>query len=66
MIQDDMFLETEQAADRMSLSPTKCCLNLNAMKDLPFIMLKKGQAIRKKTDLVLSQYGIEPKIMIEL
>lgn len=36
------------------------------MKDIPFIMLKKGHAIRKKTDLVLRQYGIEPKIMIEL
>ena len=29
-------------------------------------MLKKGHAIRKKTDLVLRQYGIDPKIMIEL
>ena len=48
MIQDDMFLGTEQAADRMSLSPTKLCLNLNALKDIPFIMLKKGHAIRKK------------------
>ena len=27
---------------------------------------EKGHAIRKKTDLVLRQYGIEPKIMIEL
>ena len=27
---------------------------------------EKGSAIRKKTDLVLRQYGIEPKIMIEL
>ena len=66
LIQDDMFLETEQATDRMPLSAAKCCLNLNALKDLPFIMLKKGHAIRKKTDLVLRQYGIEPKIMIEL
>ncbi|MBS5299743.1 MAG: LysR family transcriptional regulator substrate-binding protein [Clostridiaceae bacterium] len=39
---------------------------MNAMKDIPFIMLKKGHAIRKKTDLVLRQYGIELKIMIEL
>ena len=27
---------------------------------------EKGHAIRKKRDLVLRQYGIEPKIMIEL
>ena len=66
MIRDDMFLETEQASDGMHLLSEKPCLNLNAMKDIPFIMLKKGHAIRKKTDLVLHQYGIEPKIMIEL
>lgn len=58
MIQKEMFLETE--GDRNQI------LNISAMKDLPFIMLKKGHAIRKKTDQVLRQYGIEPKIMIEL
>lgn len=42
------------------------CVNLNKMKDIPFILLKKGHAIRRKTDLVLRQYGIDPTIMIEL
>lgn len=42
------------------------CVNLNKMKGIPFIMLKKGHAIRRKTDQVLRQYGIDPTIMIEL
>ena len=57
MISPDMLMETENVLP---------CVNLSAMKDMPFIMLKKGHAIRRKTDTVLRQYGIDPEIMIEL
>ncbi len=42
------------------------CVRLSAMRDIPFIMLKKGHAIRRKTDAVLRQHDIDPEIMIEL
>ncbi len=62
-IGEDMLMEPEQpGTDVLKLS----CVNLNKMKHIPFIMLKKGHAIRRKTDLILRQYGIDPTIMIEL
>lgn len=66
MIREEMFLETDCSFEPTGRPGENPCLNLSAMKDLPFIMLKKGHAIRKKTDQVLRQYGIDPKIMIEL
>lgn len=42
------------------------CVNLSAMKDMQFIILKKGHAIRKKTDQVFKQHGIDPTVMMEL
>ena len=62
-IGEDMLMEPEQPEmNVLKLS----CVNLSKMKHIPFIMLKKGHAIRRKTDLVLRQYGIDPTIMIEL
>lgn len=55
--------KTMQKAGTAAVLPR---VNLSAMKDVPFIMLKKGHAIRQKTDMVLRQYDIDPKIMIEL
>lgn len=66
MIREEMFLETECFLEPTRRPGVNPCLNLSMMKDLPFIMLKKGHAIRKKTDQVLRQYEINPKIMIEL
>lgn len=59
----NLAMAGEQEAGAAKVLP---CVNLSAMKDIPFIMLKKGHAIRRKTDTVLRQYGIDPEIMIEL
>lgn len=70
MIGSDMLteperLKTENGLESAILQPL-LCVNLNKMRDVPFIMLKKGHSIRKKTDIILRQYDIDPKIMIEL
>lgn len=36
------------------------------MRDLPFILLKKGHAIREKTDEILERHGIIPHIFMEI
>lgn len=59
----NLAMAGEQEAGAAKVLP---CVNLSAMKDISFIMLKKGHAIRRKTDTVLRQYGIDPEIMIEL
>lgn len=66
MITEDMFLDESSVLNMTEGKRKNRCVNLSKMANLPFIMLKKGHAIRKKTDLVLRQYGIDPKIMIEL
>ena len=66
MLTEDMFLDESSVLNMTEGKRKNRCVNLSKMANLPFIMLKKGHAIRKKTDLVLRQYGIDPKIMIEL
>jgi DNA-binding transcriptional LysR family regulator len=66
MLTEDMFLDESSVLNMTEGKRKNWCVNLSKMANLPFIMLKKGHAIRKKTDLVLRQYGIDPKIMIEL
>lgn len=70
MICPDMLLESDgheqKAAPESGVQNSLPRVNLSQMKDIPFIMLKKGHAIRRKTDTVLRQYGIDPEIMIEL
>ena len=66
MLTEDMFLDESSVLNITEGKRKNRCVNLSKMANLPFIMLKKGHAIRKKTDLVLRQYGIDPKIMIEL
>ena len=66
MLTEDMFLDESSVLNMTEGKRKNRCVNLSKMANLPFIMLKKGHAIRKKTDLVLRQYGINPKIMIEL
>lgn len=65
-ITEDMLVKPEAAFSSPDGQAKLKCVNLNRMKQVPFIMMKKGHAIRKKTDVVLHQYGIEPTIMIEL
>lgn len=59
MITEEMVIDPEDTS-------AVRCVNLNAMKDMPFIILKKGHAIRKKTDQVFKQHGIAPSVMMEL
>ena len=66
MLTEDMFLDESSVLNMTEGKRKNRCVNLSKMANLPFVMLKKGHAIRKKTDLVLRQYGIDPKIMIEL
>ena len=66
MLTEDMFLDESSVLNMTEGKRKNRCVNLSKMANLPFIMLKKDHAIRKKTDLVLRQYGIDPKIMIEL
>ena len=66
MLTEDMFLDESSVLNMTEGKRKNRCVNLSKMSSLPFVMLKKGHAIRKKTDLVLRQYGIDPKIMIEL
>jgi len=66
MLTEDMFLDESSVLNMTEGKRKNRRVNLSKMANLPFIMLKKGHAIRKKTDLVLRQYGIDPKIMIEL
>ena len=66
MLTEDMFLDESSVLNMTEGKRKNRCVNLSKMANLPFIMLKKGHSIRKKTDLVLRQYGIDPKIMIEL
>ena len=66
MLTEDMFLDESCVSNLTEGKRKNRCVNLSKMSCLPFVMLKKGHAIRKKTDLVLRQYGIDPKIMIEL
>lgn len=66
MLTEDMFLDEPSVLHMTESKRKNRCVNLSKMANLPFIMLKKGHAIRKKTDLVLRQYGIDPRIMIEL
>ena len=66
MLTEDMFLDESSVLNMTEGQRKNRCVNLSKMANLPFVMLKKGHAIRKKTDLVLRQYGIDPKIMIEL
>ena len=66
MLTEEMFLDESSVLNMTEGKRKNRCVNLSKMANLPFIMLKKGHAIRKKTDLVLRQYGIDPKIMIEL
>ena len=66
MLTEDMFLDESSVLNMTEGKRKNRCVNLSKMSSLPFVMLKKGHAIRKKTDFVLRQYGIDPKIMIEL
>mgnify|MGYP000016690192 FL=1 len=66
MLTEDMFLDESCVSNLTEGKRKNRCVNLSKMSSLPFVMLKKGHAIRKKTDFVLRQYGIDPKIMIEL
>ena len=66
MLTEDMFLDESCVSNLTEGKRKNRCVDLSKMSSLPFVMLKKGHAIRKKTDLVLRQYGIDPKIMIEL
>lgn len=66
MLTEDMFLDESCVSNPTEGKRKNRCVNLSKMSDLPFVMLKKGHEIRKKTDLVLRQYSIVPRIMIEL
>ncbi len=41
-------------------------VNLGSLKQMPFILLKKGHAIRKKTDSVLRRHKISPQQIMEV
>ena len=45
---------------------TETVVDLCAVRNLPFILLKRGHAIRKKADSVLKQYQVEPNVLMEV
>lgn len=59
-------------AEPGSITPDMCfrgeeqVVNLSQLKDFPVIFLKKGHAIRKKSDSVYKNYKILPNIVMEV
>ena len=45
---------------------TRECADLKEMKDLPFIIMKSGQYIRKKTEKIFRKAGFFPKNVMEV
>lgn len=65
---EKLFLVTGPGVvtDRIMAQGQDSRIFLEKMKELPFILLKKGHAIRDKTDQVLERHGIMPNIFMEI
>lgn len=68
VIREDMLepragSETEKGGGRAAALPV---VRLSRLGELPFIMFRRGQYIRRTTDLLLHNAGIAPKIAMEL
>ncbi|QAT49250.1 LysR family transcriptional regulator [Caproiciproducens sp. NJN-50] len=65
---EELFLVTAKNVVGPEYYVDNCpyAVDLNKMKDLPFIFLKKGHALRTFLDLLFGSYKIKPNIFMEI